>query len=529
LLPERLSLLLKGAYIHDGTGRPPYRADVGLTGEKISFVGDGTPLAENVMELGGLCLSPGFIDVHGHSDFALLAHPSAEGKVLQGITTEINGNCGLSAAPLYADALRQREGDLAEHGIAERWSGFQEFLGLLEARGVALNFATLVGHGNLRASVVGYADRGAKGAEMQGMKRLLREALEAGAIGLSTGLIYPPGAYSGTEELIELAGCGLEAARAGGGFIYASHMRSEGELLIEAIEEVIRIGRETGTKVHISHIKTAGRENWHKIDRAIEVIEAARAEGIAVSCDRYPYTAGATDLDAVLPPWVHEGGLEEEMKRLRDPGVRERISNELRDGRHEWGSIYIATVQSPKNGWMQGRGLEDIASRVGVDPVDALLDVLVEERLRVGAVFHSMSEENLRRFLSLPYAMVGTDSTARPMDSPGKPHPRGFGSFPRYLGRYAGPSAGDLARAVQKITSLPARTFGLRGRGEIKEGGYADLVVFDPERIRDRATYDDPLRVSEGILHVFVNGEPVVSGGVPTGRRPGRVLRHGGS
>jgi N-acyl-D-amino-acid deacylase len=519
------SLLLKGAVVYDGNGAP-FLADIGISGETISFIERGglpRPFeAERVLDLGGLCLAPGFIDAHSHSDFTLLAAPSADGKVLQGITTEINGNCGLSAAPLYGEALRRREEDLRELDIAERWNTLREYFDLLRVKGIALNSSTLVGHGNIRASVMGYTNRGPSRVEMREMKRLLKEALEAGAIGLSTGLIYPPGVYAGTEELIELARYGLEVS--GGEFIYASHIRSEGERLVEAVEEVVRIGRETGAKVHVSHIKTAGRENWHKIDRALEIIEGARSEGIRVSCDRYPYTAGSTGLDAVLPPWVYEGGSEEEISRLEDPAARERIKRELGEDEAYWKSVCISTVSSEKNLWMQGKNLLHISSELGKKPLDALFGILIEERLRVGAVFHSMSEDNLKRFLSLPYAMIGTDSSARPLDATGKPHPRGFGSFPRYLGRYAH----DLERGIHKVTALPARIFGIKRRGEIKEGYHADMVAFAPNEIKDRATYDEPLLTPSGIRYVFVNGKPVVEDGKLTGIRPGRVLGHRG-
>lgn len=513
--------------VYDGTGAAPFRADLGIRGDTVAFIGTGSG-ADRVLDVEGLSVAPGFIDTHGHSEFAVFREGAEEGKLLQGVTTEINGNCGLSAAPLLGEALRQREGDLEEAGIDVRWAALAEYLALLEGRGLGMNFATLAGHGSIRASVMGYEAGRPAEAELSHMKRLLGESLHAGALGLSTGLIYPPGLYAENAELIELARSGKAlSGNAFGGFIYTSHMRSEGRGLLASIQETLALGREAGVPVHISHLKTAGPENWHLAEDAVSLMEEARARGVPVTCDRYPYTAASTDLDALLPTWVFEGGSEEELKRITTPEVRARITDELRAEHPDaeyWRRVAVATVSSDKNRWMEGRSLEEVAGRLGGHPADALLQVLAEERLRVDAVLHSMSEDNLRRFLSLPYAMVGSDSTARPLGGKGKPHPRAFGTFPRFLARYAP----DLAEGVRKLTSLPAGTFGLRRRGQLREGFFADIVVFRPEDLRDRATYEEPYRRPEGISHVLVNGVPVVFNGETTGERPGRVLRNGG-
>jgi N-acyl-D-amino-acid deacylase len=522
----KVTLLLKGATVYDGTGSPPETKDIGIKGGTIVFVGEGfNGEAETVMDLKGLSVAPGFIDTHGHSEFTLLADPTALGKVLQGITTEINGNCGLSAAPMLGEARARREDDLREYDIAERWETLEEYLSLLEKREPGLNFATLAGHGSVRASVIGYADREPSPEELDRMKGLLRETLEAGAIGFSTGLIYPPGIYSTTEELVGLARYGSEVAP--GPFIYASHMRSEGERLIEAVEETVKVGSEAGVSVHISHIKTAGRENWDKAGAAIEVMERARAAGVRATCDRYPYTAGSSDLDSVLPGWVFEGGADEELKRLKDPAMREKIKGELTEDDECWEGVVISSVPGESGRWLEGLNIKDIAARMGVDCKDALLDVLVKEGIRVGAVFHGMSEENLWRFLSLPYAMAGSDSAMRSFSGPtarGKPHPRGFGTFPRFLKNYPA----GLSEAIHKATALPAATFGLEGRGVIREGFTADIVAFDRERLADKATYEKPFQRPVGVYHVIINGVPSVLDGEPTGQRPGRVLRGGG-
>lgn len=531
-MSEGIDILIRNGKIYDGRGGEPFVGDIGVTDDRIVAVsrrqGELGGGAERTIEAGGLSVAPGFIDSHAHSEFTLLADGRAEGKIFQGVTTEISGNCGLSAAPLYGEAREHREKDLKELGIEARWSTLAEYLHLLESEGFALNFATLAGHGNIRASVMGYSDRSPDSSETERMKALLRDAVQEGALGLSTGLIYPPGVYAETEEIIGLARCIRER-------IYTSHMRSESDGLIEAIKETIRIGKESGIAVHISHIKTGGKSNWPRIDGAIAEMEEARSGGIRLTCDRYPYTAASTDLDALLPSWTYEGGAEEELKRLRGSETRDKIRNEILS-RHSdndyWGGIIISSLNSEKNKWMEGKDLASISQGLGRNPVDFLLDILAEEKLRIGAIFHTMNEENLVRFLKMPYLMIGSDSSARSYDGPtqkGKPHPRGFGTFPRFLGRYARDiGLMRIAEAVHKATMLPADTFGLKGRGRIAEGLYADIVVFDEERVVDTATFDDPYRKPEGIYYVLVNGSPAVWEGSFTGIMAGRVLRNGG-
>jgi len=541
--------LIKGGLIFDGTGSEPFEADIGISGDRIAFInkkakvksqspsvtrrGEKSEVSANrVIDAKGLAVSPGFIDTHAHSEFTLLADHRAEGKISQGITTEIDGNCGLSAAPLYGEALKQREEDLMELGIVERWTTFKGYFDIL-GKGIALNFVTLVGHGNLRACVAGYEDKALNNNEIKKMQALLKEAIKEGAIGLSTGLIYPPGVYSTTEELINLfrpSSFILRPSR----LIYTSHMRSEGDKLLESIEEIIRIGRKAGVNIHISHMKTSGKKNWHKIDNAISLIEEARREGIRITCDRYPYTAASTDLDTILPPWVYEGGMKEELKRLKSSEFQEKIKKEILYEYPEieyWGNVNIASVSSEKNRWMEGKSIAYIARHEDSETVDIFLKILIEEKLRVSAIFASMNEDNLKRFLSLPYVMIGTDSSARSTSGPtykGKPHPRGFGSFPRFLGRYVRDNGLiSMNEAIHKITMLPAKTFGISKRGVLKKGAFADLVVFDYRKIIDRATFDKPFLKPEGIYYVFVNGLSAVWEGELTGINAGRILKHG--
>ena len=549
-MKERVNMVIKNGLIFDGTGSEPFEGDIGISQDKIAFINkksevrslkfnppsppppeaeekEGKGGFDRVIDAKGLAVAPGFIDTHAHSDFTLLADPRAEGKVCQGITTEINGNCGLSAAPLYGEVFKHREEDLKELGIQERWSTFEDYFRILEKRSITLNFATLVGHGNIKACVTGYQNRKLLTAERRKMHALIKKSINEGAIGISTGLIYSPGVYSDTEELIEMARCCNN-------LIYTSHMRSEGDTLIESIEEIIRIANEAGVNVHISHIKTSGEKNWQKIDNAISIIEKAQEEGIRITCDRYPYTAASTDLDTILPSWIYEGGAGEELKRLKSPKVQEKIKREIlyeHPQKRYWGNIHISSLSSEKNRWMEGKSIASIARHENSEPVDILLKILCEEKLRVGAIFSFMNEDNVKRFLSLPYVMIGTDSSARCTSGPthkGKPHPRGFGSFPRFLGRYVRNNGlMSLSEAIHKITMLPAKTFGIRKRGILKKGAFADIVIFDHKKVIDRATFDEPFLKPEGIYYVIANGLPALWEGRLTGINTGRILKHG--
>lgn len=525
-MPE-FDLVIKGGTVYNGSGAQPFKADIAVKGGIICNVGS-VPQGQTKGEIDatGMAVSPGFIDVHAHSEFTLLADPRAEGKVSQGVTTEISGNCGLSAGPMLGEALRQRQADLEELGITHRWNTLGEYLSILEGQGLAFNFATLAGHGSIRASVMGYASRSPEKAEMEKMNALLADAIDDGALGLSTGLIYPPGVYSTASEIAGLSSFGKKHKE---GFLYASHIRSEGDRLIEAIEEAIAIGRASGARVQISHIKTAGKRNWHKADKAISIIDDARVEGVAVTCDRYPYTAASTDLDSVLPKSALEGGNKAVLARLMDGSTRKEIEGELKSQDTDWGSIVVSSVSTTENTSVEGLSIKAISERMGKEPHVALVDILIMDKLRTGAIFHSMSYENMKKFLSLPYVMIGSDSSARSTDGPtrrGKPHPRGFGSFAKML-RLAREGLMPLAEAVRKMTSLPAETFGLSGRGLIKESYSADIVVFDPAGVADTADFEKPFELSRGIKDVIVNGVPVVKNFEFTGGRPGRALRGG--
>jgi len=520
--------LIRNGLVIDGAGKDsvPVKADIAVEGDRIRELGDLSHMsARRIINAEGLCVAPGFIDAHAHSEFTLLADGRAEGKIRQGIVTEINGNCGLSAAPLYGPALEQREKELDELDIRERWHTFPDYFALLEKKRFAVNFVTLAGHGNLRASAAGYSDKPLSESETENMCELLRDAMRSGAKGLSTGLIYPPGIYSDTGEIVQLA---RETERCGG--IYTTHMRSESDLLLEAVDEVVTIANQSGIHAHISHLKTSAERNWEKLERVIEKIGSAHKRGISLTCDRYPYTAAGTDLDAILPSWAFEGGRKMELKRLRDE--RQRLAGDIFKDRPEasfWEKIMISSVKTERNRWMEGRTVSDISASAGKSPTELVFDLLEEEELQVAAIFFSMNEENLKIILKQPYTVIGSDSSARGFDgitAKGKPHPRGFGTFPRVLGRYARESGVlTLSEAIHKMTGLTARIFRLKERGIIAKGFFADLVVFDPEKISDRAEFNNPFQRPEGIHHVFVNGVPALLDGEITGTLTGRILK----
>ncbi len=522
-----IDLLLKDGFVIHGTeDGKPIRADVAIEGEQIKAVGDLSHVdAKKTISVNGQYICPGFIDAHAHSEFTLLADGRAEGKISQGITTEINGNCGMSAAPLYGAALEHRDRELNDLGIKERWNTFKEYFALLEKKKFSTNFVTLTGHGNLRGSVKGYSDVPLEKDELKEMIKLLRSSLDQGSRGMSTGLIYPPGVYSDTSEIIVLA---REITGRDG--IYTTHMRSEGDGLLESVEEVVRIAHDSKVRAHISHLKTSDEKNWNKLDNVFRIIEESQKSGSTITCDRYPYIASGTDLDAVLPSWAFEGGRNKEIERLKNERARlsEDILREHPDP-SSWQKVLVSSVNLDKNKWMEGKSLADIAESRNQLTLTCLFDLLIEEELMVAAIYFVMNEDNLKSILKQSYTMIGSDSSARSFDgitAKGKPHPRAFGSFPKILGRYV-KEQGVLSpgEAVYKMTGLPAKTFGLNRRGIIAPGFFADITVFDPETVLDKADYVNPYQKPEGIHHVFVNGSQVLQNGEPTGALPGRIIR----
>lgn len=522
-------LLIRNGMIIDGTGSPWIRGDVAVRGDRIAAVGllRGA-VARDTVDATGLVVSPGWIDMLGHSEYPLLRDGRAISKITQGITSEITGEV-TSVVPVNENTLR-------ELGAASRqrvtWSDLDGYFRALEAAQPAINLGTFVTVGSVRRYVLGDADRAPSPAELDTMRALVAAAMEDGAMGLSSGLIYAPASYATTEEVIELA---RVAAAYGGG--YASHIRSEGDRLVEAVEEAIRIGDEAGTWVQVHHLKASGRANWGKMVQAVAAIEAARARGVDVTADQYPYPASGTGLDAIIPNWAHAGGNDSLLARLADPTTRARLRAELTEGGTDWNigasaggpqGVMIAGVGVDSLRRYEGMRLSEVAAARGQEVVDALMDILLADRAGTSAIYFSMSEEDIEYAMRQPWMMVGIDAGARAADSTvtGKPHPRAYGSFPRILCRYVRERGViTLPDAIRRFTSLPAARMGLDERGVIKEGMFADFTIFDPNTVCDRATFEDPVQVSVGITHVIVNGVPVLRDGTPTGARPGRALR----
>ncbi len=522
-------LVIRGGTVVDGAGGPPFPADVGVRGDTVAALGEiAAGQGRRVVDASGLHVAPGFIDIHTHSDPDVLAYPTADSRVRQGVTTELAGNCGGSAAPLAGLGVAERRGEWQEDGIDADWTDVASYLARVEKAGISVNHALLVGQGTLRSNAIGDVDRLLSAEEMRTVARALEEALDQGVFGLSTGLEYVPGRYTPPSEIHALAR--LVARR---GALYATHMRDEGARLLEAVAEAIEVGRATGVRVEISHLKAAGEAHWPKQGAALDLIEAARRDGVAVLADAYPYTAYSTGLTILMGAWAREGGTAAIVGRLRDPGTRARIRREVaaqvKDEPGSWDRVVVSRVKSEKNRAAVGRSLVEIGTGWGIDPVDACLRLLEEEETAVSFVGHAMSPENVERVLRHPLVMIGSDgSSMAPVGkaAESRPHPRSYGTFARVLGFYARErGAFDLPTAVRKMTSLPADQIGLADRGRIARGKKADLVVFDATRVRDTATFDDPHRYPEGIPLVVVNGVTVVERGTHTGARPGRVLR----
>jgi len=524
-----LDLVIFGGTVYDGTGGAPYRADVGISGGAIRTIGRiGRSRAAAVVEARGRAVCPGFVDVHDHTDVGLLVNPRAESAVRQGVTTLVSGQCGGSPFPLSDREFEETRQALAEeYGLDLDWRDIRGFFGRIEGAGTALNYSTFVGHGTVRGVAMGQDDRPPTASELERMKALVAEAMAGGALGLSSGLEYTPGSFGSTEELIEL--CRV-AARTGG--LYATHMRDEENGVLEAVDEALRIARETPLRLQISHLKIGFAENWPKIDALMDRIDRARAEGLDLRADRYPYIAGATGLSTLFPIWAREGGTERFVARLKDPAFDARLRahiGEQEKGYGSWDRVLISEVASEKNRGLEGLSVLEAAAGGGKAPYELMRDLIVEESNRVGMVSFYGNEDVLKRILAHPLVGVGADGGAVAPYGPlskGKPHPRYYGTFPRVLGKYVREEKlGPLEEMIRKMTAMPAAHMGFVRRGALKVGWAADICVFDPDRVIDKATFKEPAVYSEGIGTVIVNGQIVIDAGEHTGRLPGKVLR----
>ncbi len=530
--PPRFDLLIIGAQVLDGTGAAPFMADIGIKGDRIEALGAIDPeQARRVIQADGLHASPGFIDIHTHSDGLILAHQTADSRVRQGVTTELAGNCGGSVAPLSGmDVDVRRVRMLEEDGFLAEWTDTASYFEHVEKKGISVNQAMLTGHNTLRQNAIGMADRRLTDDEFRGMVLELEQALDQGTFGLSSGLEYLPGSYAPPEELKALA---RVVARRGG--LYATHMRDESARVLEAVDEALEVAETTGVRLEISHLKAAGKSNWDKQPVILEKIVAARSKGVAVLADAYPYPAYSTGLSIFLPAWTGEGGEQSLYARLADPAQRARIRNEvdrqISMDPGEYSLIVIARVWSPQNRQLAGKNLQEIAGQWNIQPAEAVLRLIEEEHSKVEMIGFGMRPENVEMVLAHPLVMVGSDgysiTPAGKMED-ARPHPRSYGAFARALGYYCRErKIFDLPAAVRKLTSMPADQIGLNGRGRLARGMYADLVLFDAGKVIDAATFDDPQRYALGIEHVLVNGVPVAESGRHTGALPGRVLRRG--
>jgi N-acyl-D-amino-acid deacylase len=523
-----MDVIVRGALVVDGTGAPPFHGDVGISGDAIVAVGDlGVHAASKKIDGANLIAAPGFIDMHSHSDFTLPNDPRSMSKVSQGVTTEVIGNCGVTPAPV-ADTHREEwieSVSFLPGELSWNWRSFGDFLDRLRKAGLGVNVFPLVGHGAIRTAVMGMVDEEPSPSQLEQMAQMLSECLMEGALGMSTGLIYPPGVYSQLPELVQLA---RVAGNLGG--LYFSHIRGEGATLLDAIEEAASVGREASLPVQVGHLKASGRANWDKFDGALTAIERARESGVDVTFDLYPYTAGNTVITALLPPWLLAGGVSATLERLKDSDLRQRITTEMTTQElvreTPWDRIMIASCRARRD--YVGKLVQQLAEEAGEPPSDWVLDFVVRCRGEADIILFSQSEENVRKGLGHPVSMIGTDGcglTTTGALAEGRPHPRNYGTYARVLGHYVrDEKVLRIEEAVAKMTSVPASRLRLNDRGKLCPGFKADIVLFDAAIVNDMCEYGRPPRYARGIPYVLVNGQLVIEEGEHCGRLPGRIL-----
>ena len=531
-------IVIRGGTVYDGTGGAGRRADVGIRGDRITALGDlSRSKARTVIDAKGLAVAPGFINMLSWATESLIADGRSQGDIRQGVTTEIFGE-GSSMGPLTPEMKARMRAEQGDVRFEVEWTTLAEYLAYLEKKGVAPNVASYIGAATVREYVVGQDDRAPTPEEMERMRALVRREMEDGALGIGSSLIYAPGFYARTEELIEL--CKAAAPYEGK---YISHLRSEGDRFLEAVEELIRIGREAGVPAEIYHLKAAGESNWPKIDAVITRVEAARRAGQAVTADMYTYTAGATGFTACLPPAALDGGYEALFRRLADPAERSTILKAMKAAPEGWENLcraagspdrlLLVEFKTDTLKPLTGKTLAAVAALRGKDPDETILDLILEDRTRVGVVFFLMSEDNVRRQVRLPWVSFGSDAASMAPEGvflKSSAHPRAYGNFARLLGRYVrDEKLITLEEAIRRLAGLPAANLGLADRGLLRRGAYADVVVFDPATVADRATYDNPHQYAVGMRHVLVNGVPVLRDGEHTGATPGRALKGPGA
>jgi len=535
---QAYDVILRGGTVYDGSGGAGRVADVGIRGDRIAAVGDlGKATGKTVLDAKGLAVAPGFINMLSWSTDSLIADGRSQGEIRQGVTLEVMGE-GNSMGPLTDEMKRRAVEQMGDIRYDITWTTLAEYLAFLEKKGVSTNVASYIGAATIREHVVGLEDRPATPAELERMRALVRQEMQAGALGIGSSLIYAPGTYASTEELIE-----LNKAAAPYGGRYISHLRSEGDRFLEAVDELITIARAAGVPAEIYHLKAAGASNWPKMDQAIAKIEAARKEGLRITADMYTYTAGSTGFDACIPPWSRAGGYDALFKRISDPATRTRMIAEMRAPAVGWENLCQAAgtphgllLVEFKNDALKpltGKRLDEVMKIRGKDAENTILDLIAEDRTRVGVVFFLMSEDNVRKQVQLPWVSFGSDASSMAPEGvflKSSTHPRAYGNFARLLGRYVrDEKLVPLPDAIRRLTSLPAANLGLKDRGTLKAGAFADVVAFDPATIADKATYEQPHQYAVGMRHVVVNGVPVLRDGEHTGATPGRALKGSGA
>lgn len=526
-------VLIKSGMIHDGSRGAPYTADIGIEGDHIADIGRLDADAKLVVDANGLAVAPGFINMLSWATESLIHDGRSQSEIRQGVTLEVMGE-GTSMGPLNAAMKREMRESQGDIKYDVEWTTLGEYLEYLERRGVSTNVASFIGAATVRIHAIGYEDRAPTPRELERMRELVAQAMEEGAVGVASALIYAPGVYAETEELIALAEM---AGRHDG--MYISHMRSEGNSVLAALDELITTARRANIRAELYHMKAAGKPNWDKLDAMIAKVEKARGEGLNITADMYNYTAGATGLDAAMPPWVQAGGHRAWVARLKDPQVRRRLVREMTTPTDDWENLYLLAgspekvllveFKNPKLRHYTGKTLGEVARLRGKSPEETAMDLVIEDDSRVGTVYFLMSEENVKRQIKLPWVSFCSDAASLAPEGvflKSNPHPRAYGSFARLLGKYVREEKViTLAEAVRRLTSLPAENLKLDRRGRLKSGYYADVVVFDPETITDHATYEKPHQFATGMVHVFVNGVQVLRDGDHTGAKPGRFVR----
>ncbi|MEX2016535.1 MAG: D-aminoacylase [Candidatus Hydrogenedentales bacterium] len=533
-MEEAYDIIIRNGDVYDGTGAAATRADVALKGDRIAAVGDlaGEP-AKQELDASGLVVAPGFINMLSWATESLIIDGRSLGDIKQGVTLEVFGE-GFSMGPLTDQMAARIEEDQGDYSFEVEWTTLGDYLEYLEGKGVSTNVASFVGATTVRAYVLGYENRAPNAEELKLMQELVRQAMEEGAMGVGSSLIYPPAFFASTEELIALCSVASEY-----GGMYISHMRSEGNQLLEGIDELIRIARKADVRAEIYHLKAAGQENWPKMDEAIAKIEAARAEGLPITADMYTYVAGSTGVDAMFPPWVAEGGREALEKRLTDPEQRAKILAEMRTPTDAWenllhmagtaANVLLVGFDNEELKKYTGKTLQEVAEERGKTPEETAIELVLEDGSRVGAVYFMMSEENVKKQMAYPWVSFGSDASSMAPEGvfvKSSTHPRAYGNVARLLGKYVrDEKVIPLEEAIRRLTSLPAGNLRLKERGEIKESYFADLAIFDPNEVQDLATFEEPHQLATGMRHVFVNGVQVLRDGEHTGALPGRVVR----